>query len=42
MARAAKDVIASKGKRGRRRKIATPEADEPESEVTRMIEAPEP
>jgi hypothetical protein len=36
-ARAAKDVIKGWGKRGRKRKSATQEADEPEPEVARMI-----
>jgi hypothetical protein len=44
--RAAKEVINGKGKHGRKRKSAAPEAGklelEPEPEVTRMIEAPEP
>jgi hypothetical protein len=41
VARAAKEVITGRGKRSRKRKIATPEAGEPEPEVARMIEAPE-
>ncbi|PVH68496.1 hypothetical protein DL98DRAFT_542365 [Cadophora sp. DSE1049] len=42
--RAAKEVIKGKGKRGRKRKSAAQEADEPvpEPEVARIIEAPEP
>ncbi|KAF4626224.1 hypothetical protein G7Y89_g11935 [Cudoniella acicularis] len=44
--RAAKEVIKGKGKRGRKRKSAALEADEPElepgPEVARMIEAAEP
>ena len=44
--RAAKEVIKGKGKCGRKRKSAAPEAGEPESElepeVAPMIEAPEP
>ena len=44
--RAAKEVVKGKGKRGRKRKSAAPEAGEPESElepeVAPMIEAPEP
>lgn len=39
-ARAAKEVIKGRGKRGRKRKIATPEAEEPEPEVARTIGAP--
>ena len=39
-ARAAKEVIKGKGKRGRKRKSAAVEADEPELEVARMIDAP--
>ena len=38
--RAAKEVI--KGKRGRKRKSAALEADEPEPEVARMIDVPVP
>jgi hypothetical protein len=45
-ARAAKEIIKGKGKRGRKRKSAALEADEPETEaepeVARMIEAPKP
>jgi hypothetical protein len=41
-ARAAKEVIKGKGKRGRKRKSAALEADEPEAEVARMIDAPVP
>ena len=41
-ARAAKEVIKGKGKRGRKRKSAAQEADEPEPEVARMIDAPVP
>jgi len=42
VARAAKEVIAGKGERGRKRKSAALETGEPEPEVARMIEAPEP
>jgi hypothetical protein len=41
-ARAAKEVIKGKGKRGRKRKSAAWQADEPEPEVARMIDAPVP
>ncbi|KAL9063088.1 MAG: hypothetical protein Q9161_009632 [Pseudevernia consocians] len=43
-ARAAKEVINGKGKRGRKRKSAAQEADEPDSEpeVARVIKAQEP
>jgi hypothetical protein len=41
-ARAAKEVIKGKGKRGRKRKSAALEADEPEPEVARMTDAPVP
>ena len=42
--RAAKEVMKGKGKRGRKRKSAALEADEPEAEqeVAQTIEAPEP
>ena len=42
MARVAKEVINGRGKRGRKRKIATQEAEEPEPEVAWMIDAPVP
>jgi hypothetical protein len=46
VARAAKEVIKGRGKCGRKRKSAAPEADEPEPEpepeVARVIEAPKP
>lgn len=35
-----KEVIKGRGKRGRKRKIAAQEAEEPEPEVARMIDAP--
>jgi hypothetical protein len=38
----AEEVINGRGKRGRKRKIAAREADEPEPEVARMIYAPVP
>jgi hypothetical protein len=41
-ARAAKDAIKGKGKRGRKRKSAALEADEPEPEAARIIDAPVP
>jgi hypothetical protein len=41
-ARAAKEVIKGKGKRGRKRKSAAQEADEPEPKVARMTDAPVP
>ena len=40
--RAAKEVIKGKGKRGRKRKSATLEADEPEPEVARLMYTPVP
>jgi hypothetical protein len=42
VARAAKEAIKDRGKRGRRRKIAAQEAEEPEPEVARMTDAPVP
>jgi hypothetical protein len=39
---AVKEVIKGRGKRGRKRKIAVQEAEEPEPEVARMIDAPVP
>ncbi len=41
MARVAEEVINGRGKRGRKRKSAAVEADEPEPELAWMIEAPE-
>jgi hypothetical protein len=41
-ARATKEVIKGKGKRGQKHKSAAVEADEPEPEVARMIDAPVP
>jgi hypothetical protein len=35
-----KKVVKGRGKRGRKRKIATQEAEEPEPEVARIIDAP--
>ena len=40
MARAAKEAINGRGKRGRKRKSAAQEAEEPEPEVAQMIDAP--
>ena len=40
--RTAKEVIKGKGKHGRKRKNTALDAGEPEPEVARMIEAPEP
>ena len=40
--RAAKEVIKGKGKRGRKRKSAAQEADEPEPEVARLMYTPVP
>jgi hypothetical protein len=42
VARAANEVIKGRGKRGRKRKIAAQEAEEPEPEVAWMIDAPVP
>jgi hypothetical protein len=42
VARAAEEVINGRGKRGGKRKSAAPEANEPEPEVARMIDAPVP
>jgi len=42
VARAAKEVIKGRGKRGWKCKIAAQEAEEPEPEVARMIDAPVP
>lgn len=42
MARAANKVIEGRAKRGRKRKSAAPEADEPEPEVALIIDAPVP
>ena len=41
-ARAAKEAIKSRGKRGRKRKGAAQDADEPEPKAVRMIESPKP
>ena len=41
-ARAAKEVIKGKGKRGRKRKSAALEADEPEKSAAQEAEEPEP
>ena len=38
MARAAKEAINGRGKRGRKRKSTAQEADEPEPEVARIID----
>ena len=42
VARAANEVINGRGKRGRKRKSAAQEADEPEPEVALIIDAPAP
>jgi len=42
MARAAKEAITGKGKRGQKRKMATREASEPMLNVTQRIEVPKP
>ena len=42
VARAAKEAINGRGKRGRKRRSTASEADEPEPEVARTIEALEP
>ena len=42
MARAVEEVVEGRGKRGRKRKTAVQEAEEPEPEVARVIDAPVP